>query len=106
MASAAAGAAREPLGPAPASAGYEVKAAATAEDVLSAAPQLTQNATKAMFAVWGKVDGFPVLKRDVAGGTPTGEIFVSNIEQRALPADKFAIPPGFTEQALGESASD
>lgn len=82
------------------------KAAATAEDVLSAAPQLTQSATKAMFAVWGKVDGFPVLKRDVAGSTPTGEIYVSDIEQRALPADKFALPAGFTEQPLGGAGAD
>jgi hypothetical protein len=77
------------------------KAAAVAEDVISAAPQFSHSMAKASFAMWGKLDGFPVLTRAVSGGKATNEMFVSNIEQHALPADKFAIPAGFTEEPLG-----
>jgi hypothetical protein len=53
------------------------------------------------FAVYGKIDGFPVRTRQLAGGKVESEDQVTSIEKQSLPADKFAIPKGFTQTTLG-----
>jgi Domain of unknown function (DUF4412) len=77
------------------------KASAMATDVLSAVPAARTVAQQ--FALYGKVDGFPVRTRQLAGGKPDSEELVTSIERQSLPADKFAIPKGFTQSTMGES---
>jgi hypothetical protein len=77
------------------------KASAVAADVLSSLP--ATRATAQRFALYGKVDGFPVRTREVSGGKAESEDVVTAIERQSLPADKFAIPKGFTQTTLGEA---
>jgi hypothetical protein len=75
------------------------KAAAVATDVLSSVPAARAAAQR--FALWGKVDGFPVRTRELSGGKADSEDVVTSIEKQSLPADKFAIPKGFTQTSMG-----
>lgn len=75
------------------------KASAVATDVLSSLPEARTAAQR--FALYGKIDGFPVRTRELAGGQAESEDLVTSIERRALPADEFAIPKGFTQTTLG-----
>ncbi len=72
------------------------KAATVALDVLSAAPQMAK-AMPPIYALYGKMDGFPVLTRHLFNGKTEGEDLVTAIERQSLPANKFEIPKGFTE---------
>jgi hypothetical protein len=74
------------------------KAAAVAQDVLASLPATRSAAQR--FAVYGKFDGFPVRTREISGGTTESEDVATSIERRALPADTFAIPRGFTQTTL------
>lgn len=76
------------------------KAAAVATSALSALPGARANAQE--MAVYGKADGFPVRTRqlDPNGHVDSAET-VSSIERQSLPADRFAIPQGFTQTTLG-----
>jgi hypothetical protein len=47
-----------------------------------------------------RAKGYPILRREFAGGQPFQEHAVSSIETQKLPADKFAIPQGFREVPL------
>ncbi|HSY09003.1 MAG TPA: hypothetical protein VK820_10780 [Steroidobacteraceae bacterium] len=54
-----------------------------------------------------KLNGFPVLQRFVSpSGKTEREDVLTSAETRALPADKFAIPQGFTEKPLGMPQSN
>jgi len=44
-----------------------------------------------------RAKGYPILRREFAGGKPYQERAVKSIETATLPADKFAIPQGFRE---------
>lgn len=77
------------------------KAAAVATDVLSSLPA-ARNAAQ-QFALYGKVDGFPVRTRQIVGGKAESEEIVTSIERQSLPADKFAIPKGFTQTTMGQA---
>ncbi|MGH8141775.1 MAG: DUF4412 domain-containing protein [Steroidobacteraceae bacterium] len=76
------------------------KAAAATSGVVSALPGA--RATEQQMAVYGKADGFPVRTRELArdGSVESAET-VSRIERQSLPADRFAIPQGFTQTTLG-----
>jgi hypothetical protein len=75
------------------------KASSLATEVLSAVP--AARAAAQQFSVYGKIDGFPVRTRQLAGGKVEWEELVTSIEKQSLPADKFAIPKGFTQTTLG-----
>jgi Domain of unknown function (DUF4412) len=75
------------------------KASALATDVLSSLPAARSAAQR--FALYGKVDGFPVRTREISSGKAESEEVVTSIERQSLPADKFAIPKGFTQTTLG-----
>jgi hypothetical protein len=75
------------------------KASLLATDVLSAMP--AARAAAQQFALYGKIDGFPVRTRELAGGKVEWEDQVTSIEKQSLPADKFAIPKGFTQTTMG-----
>lgn len=77
------------------------KASAVATDVLSSQPAARTVAQQ--FALYGKVDGFPVRTRQISGGKAESEDIVTSIERQSLPEDKFAIPKGFTQTTLGGS---
>lgn len=77
------------------------KASAVATDVLSSLPAARSAAQR--FALYGKADGFPVRTREIAGGKADSEDVVSAIERQSLPADKFAIPKGFTQTTMAEA---
>ena len=77
------------------------KASAVATDVLSSLPAARVAAQQ--FALYGKVDGFPVRTRHISGGKAHSEEIVTSIERQTLPADKFAIPKGFTQTTMGEA---
>ncbi len=77
------------------------KAALIAADVVSAAPQMTR-AISPVYKMYGKLDGFPVMTRHISGGESREETIVTGIEKKALPADQFAIPKGFTEATAGK----
>jgi hypothetical protein len=77
------------------------KASAVAADVLSSVP--AARAVAQQFALYGKVDGFPVRTRQLSGGKAESEDIVTSIERQTLPDDKFAIPKGFTQTTLGET---
>jgi hypothetical protein len=72
------------------------KASAVATDVLSSLP--AAHIVAQDFAIYGKMDGFPVRTRHIGGSS---EDIVTAIERESLPADKFAIPKGFTQTTLG-----
>jgi hypothetical protein len=75
------------------------KASAVAADVLSSLPATRSTAQR--FALYGKVDGFPVRTREISRGKADSEDLVTSIERQSLPADKFAIPKGFTQTTMG-----
>lgn len=77
------------------------KAAAVATDVLSSLPAARSAAQR--FALYGKADGFPVRSREIAGGKAESEDVASSIERQSLPADRFAIPKGFTQTTMAEA---
>lgn len=77
------------------------KASAVAADVLSSLPAARVVAQR--FALYGKVDGFPVRTRELSGGKAESEDIATSIERASLPADKFAIPKGFTEASMAEA---
>jgi len=77
------------------------KASAVAADVLASLP--AARAAAQQFALYGKVDGFPVRTREISGGKADSEDSVTSVERQSLPADKFAIPKGFTQTTLGGS---
>jgi hypothetical protein len=77
------------------------KASEVATDVLTSLPAARSAAQQ--FALYGKVDGFPVRTREISGGKANSETIVTSIERQSLPADKFAIPKGFTETTLGKA---
>jgi len=77
------------------------KASAVAADVLSSLP--TARAAAQRFTLYGKVDGFPVRTRELSGGKADSEDIVTSVERQSLPADKFAIPKGFTQTTLGKA---
>jgi Domain of unknown function (DUF4412) len=81
------------------------KASAVAVDIFSASPQMAR-VMSPVYTLYGKMDGFPVLKRHVDDGGTRDETFVTGIEKKSLPADQFAIPKGFTEVTPGQGASD
>jgi hypothetical protein len=56
-----------------------------------------------VFLLFKKAHGFPVLVRHMSGGKASSEDFVTAVETQSLPADKFAIPKGFTEKTMGMS---
>jgi hypothetical protein len=72
------------------------KAAAVASEVLSSAP--TMRRMSQQFALYAQADGFPVRTRQLgANGKASDEDQVTSIDHQTLPADKFAIPKGFTQ---------
>jgi Domain of unknown function (DUF4412) len=75
------------------------KASAAAAEVLSSLPAARAAAQR--FALYGKVDGFPVRTREISGGKAGSEDIVTSIERQSLAPDKFAIPKGFNETTLG-----
>jgi len=73
---------------------------AAAKDALSGNPlaaKVLQN-----YASFNAMSGFPVLHREIEGGKPYEEDLMTSIERQSLPADKFAIPKGFTEKQAGD----
>jgi hypothetical protein len=74
------------------------KASAVATDVLSSLPAAHTAAQQ--FALYGKVDGFPVRTREISRGKAESEEIVTSIERESLPVDKFAIPKGFTQTTM------
>jgi hypothetical protein len=73
---------------------------AIAADVISATPQVARMMDP-MYALYNKMNGFPVLVRYMNGTVANREEAVTAIEKQSLPADQFAIPKGFTETPLG-----
>jgi hypothetical protein len=73
---------------------------AIATDVISAMPQAARMMDP-MYALYGKMNGFPVLVRFMSGTVANREETATAIEKQSLPADQFAIPKGFTEAPLG-----
>jgi len=81
------------------------KAAAAASDALAGIPQAAR-AMGPTLALYNKMDGFPVLVRRLSAGKADSEDTVTSIDTQALPADKFAIPKGFTEKSLGAGGEE
>jgi hypothetical protein len=73
------------------------KAVPVVEAALAGTPMA---AAAQVFVEFKKARGFPVRVRHMAGDKVSSEDFVSAVETPSLPADKFAIPKGFTEKAL------
>jgi hypothetical protein len=77
----------------------------TTNQVIGGVPQLARSAEH--LTRLDKLNGFPVLQRFVSNsGKVEREEVLDSVETRALPADKFAIPQGFTEKPLGNLGSD
>jgi hypothetical protein len=81
------------------------RASVIAADVASAAPQMAR-AISPVYKMYGKLDGFPVMTRHISAGEAREETVVTGIEKKALPADQFAIPKGFTEVTPGKFDAD
>jgi hypothetical protein len=81
------------------------KAAAIANEVLSAAPQFAR-AMPPLYILYGKMEGFPVMVRQLSGGRSTNDTILTKIERQSLAADKFQIPQGFTETQPGAGGAD
>ncbi len=73
-----------------------------AADMASASPQMAR-AISPVYKMYGKLDGFPVMTRQMSGGGAPEETIVTGIEKKSLPADQFTIPKGYTEVAFGKS---
>ena len=76
------------------------KATATASQIVSSVPQMAKQAEH--LTRLGKLNGFPASSR-VGHGE---EHVLASAQAQSLPADKFAIPQGFTEKSLGAHESD
>ncbi len=72
------------------------KATATAGQIIASVPMLAAHAEH--LTRLGQMNGFPASSR-ISGG---GEHVLTSAQAQSLPADKFAIPQGFTERKLGE----
>jgi hypothetical protein len=80
-------------------------ALATTNQLLSGVPQMARSAEH--LTRLEKLNGFPVLQRFLSpAGKAEREDVLTSAESHALPADKFAIPQGFTEKPLGEPQND
>jgi len=80
-------------------------ALATTTQLLSGVPQLARSAER--LTRLDKLNGFPVRQRFLsAAGKTERENVLTSAESHALPADKFAIPQGFTEKPLGKPHND
>jgi hypothetical protein len=75
-----------------------------AGEVVSAAPQMARIISP-IIKIYGKLDGFPVLTRPLSASEAREETIVTGIEKKALPADQFTIPKGFTEATFGKSGA-
>jgi len=73
------------------------KAIATAEQLTAGVPQLAKQAEH--FTRLGKLGGFPASWHFVSSATEVHTL--SSAQSQSLPADKFAIPQGYTEKAPG-----
>jgi hypothetical protein len=71
------------------------KATATAGQLLASVPMLAAQAEH--ITRFGQMNGFPASAR-----TSGDEHVLTSAQAQSLPADKFAIPQGFTERKLGE----
>ncbi len=76
------------------------KAVATTNQIVAGVPQMAKQAEH--ITRLGKLGGFPVSSRMGHGD----EHVLTSAQAQSLPADKFAIPQGFTEKPLGERGSD
>jgi hypothetical protein len=76
------------------------KAVATTSQIVAGVPQLAKSAEH--ITRLGRLNGFPASSR--VGHEE--ERMLASAQAQALPADKFAIPKGFTEQALGAHGGD
>ncbi len=76
------------------------KAIATTNQLVSGVPQMAKQAEH--LTRLGKLGGFPASSRMGHGE----EHVLTSAQAQSLPADKFAIPQGFTEKALGERGSN
>jgi hypothetical protein len=76
------------------------KAIATTNQLVAGVPQMAKQAEH--LTRLGKLGGFPASSRM---GHGEEHVLASAVSQ-SLPADKFAIPQGFTEKPLGERESD
>ena len=76
------------------------KSAATVGQVVAAVPQLAAQAEH--ITRLGNMNGFPARSRV---GTEGEAHVLSSAQAQALPADKFAIPQGFTEKPLGHESN-
>jgi hypothetical protein len=80
-------------------------ALATTNQLLSGVPQMARSAEH--LTRLEKLNGFPVLQRFLSpAGKAEREDVLTSAESHALPADKFAIPQGFTEKPLGKPQND
>ncbi|HVN46970.1 MAG TPA: hypothetical protein VMT66_17205 [Steroidobacteraceae bacterium] len=76
------------------------KSLGTVDQILAGVPTLAPQAER--MSRLGKLGGFPVHSYTLsASGARENESVLSSAESQALPADKFAIPQGFTEKSLG-----
>jgi hypothetical protein len=73
------------------------KAALTAQDIFAGVPEARRAADQ--FSRFAKMNGVPVIKRDLAGGKASREEHAKSIDRESLAVDKFAVPKGFTEQS-------
>ena len=81
------------------------KALETTDQLVSGVPMLARMAEH--LTRLEKLNGFPVRQRFISpSGQPEREDVLVSAEARALPADKFAIPQGFTEKPLGRARND
>jgi hypothetical protein len=71
-------------------------AIAAATQLIASVPQIAKQAEH--LTRLGKLNGFPVSSRIGHGE----EHVLSSAQAQSLPADKFAIPQGYTEKKLGE----
>jgi hypothetical protein len=76
------------------------KAAATAGQIVASVPMMAKQGDP--ITRLGKLGGFPVSSRMGQGD----ERVLTFAQAQSLPADKFAIPQGFTEKPLGEHGGD
>jgi hypothetical protein len=76
------------------------KAIATTNQIVSSVPQMAKQAEH--LTRLGKLNGFPASSRIGHGE----EHVLTSAQAQSLPADKFAIPQGFTEKPLGAHESD
>jgi hypothetical protein len=76
------------------------KAVATTSQIIASVPQLAKQAEH--ITRLGSLNGFPASSRVGQGE----ERMLTSAQAQALPADKFAIPQGFTEKPLGMHGGD